>query len=45
LKKIDEKIKAQIQECIKFAEESPYPEAEELYEDVYAEENYPFIKD
>ncbi len=39
------KIKAQIEEAVKFAEESPFPDASELYTDVYAEPNYPFIKD
>jgi pyruvate dehydrogenase E1 component alpha subunit len=39
------KIKAQVDEAVKFAEESPYPDASELFKDVYAEDNYPFIKD
>jgi pyruvate dehydrogenase E1 component alpha subunit len=40
---IEKKVKDLVDESIKFAEESPYPEAEELYEDVYAEPNYPYI--
>ena len=40
---IDEKVKALVDESVKFAEESPYPEPEELYQDVYAEPNYPYI--
>ncbi len=40
---VDAKIKAIVEESVKFAEESPYPEAHELYEDVYAESNYPYI--
>jgi len=40
---LDETIKAMVEESVKFAEESPYPEAEELYKDVYAEPNYPYI--
>jgi pyruvate dehydrogenase E1 component alpha subunit len=40
---IEKKVKDLVDESIKFAEESPYPEAEELYDDVYAEPNYPYI--
>ena len=40
---IDEKIKAEVEESVRFAEESPYPEASELYTDVYVEKDYPFI--
>jgi pyruvate dehydrogenase E1 component alpha subunit len=40
---IDNKIKAIVEESVKFAEESPYPEADELYKDVYVQEDYPFI--
>jgi pyruvate dehydrogenase E1 component alpha subunit len=39
------KVKAQVEEAVKFAEESPFPEPEELYKDVYAQKDYPFIKD
>ncbi len=37
------KTKAVIDESIKFAEDSPYPDPEELYHDVYKEKDYPFI--
>ena len=40
---MDEKIKAEVDESVKFAEESPWPEASELYTDVYVEKDYPFI--
>lgn len=40
---IDESVKEEIADCVTFAENSPYPEASELYTDVYAEPNYPFI--
>jgi pyruvate dehydrogenase E1 component alpha subunit len=40
---LDEKIKAIVEESVKFAEESPYPEPDELYKDVYAEPGYPYI--
>ena len=37
------RVKALVDESVQFAEESPYPEPEELYKDVYAEPNYPYI--
>jgi pyruvate dehydrogenase E1 component alpha subunit len=37
------RVKAIVDESVKFAEESPYPEVDELYKDVYSEPNYPFI--
>lgn len=42
---IEAKVKAQVDEAVKFAEESPWPEAHELYEDVYVEQDYPFIRE
>ena len=45
LEKINESVKVRVQECVDFAEESPFPEASELYEDVYAQKDYPFIMD
>jgi pyruvate dehydrogenase E1 component alpha subunit len=43
LAKIDKKIKEVVEAAVKFAEESPYPEVEEAYTDVYTDLNYPFI--
>ena len=40
---IDQKIKGQIDEAVKFAEDSPYPPAEEAYKDVYMQADYPFL--
>jgi pyruvate dehydrogenase E1 component alpha subunit len=40
---IQDWVKNEVEEAVKFAEESPYPEAHELYEDVYKTEGYPFI--
>lgn len=40
---MEKKVEDLVNECVKFAEESPFPEPEELYKDVYAEPNYPFI--
>lgn len=45
LSKIQEKVKNQVEEAIKFADESEFPDASELYNDVYLQEDYPFIKD
>jgi pyruvate dehydrogenase E1 component alpha subunit len=42
---IDEKIKAIVEESVRFAEESPYPDASELYKDVYVQADYPYIMD
>ncbi len=41
---IDKRVKEQVAECVKFAEESPYPELDALYEDVYVGD-YPYIMD
>jgi pyruvate dehydrogenase E1 component alpha subunit len=45
LESIDAKVKGIIEEAVKFAEESPYPEASELYTDVYVQKDYPYIMD
>ncbi len=42
---IDAKVKQQVEESVKFAEESPWPDASEIYTDIYLQEDYPFIKD
>lgn len=43
-KEMDKKIKKQVEACVKFAEESPDPKPEELYEDVYYQDDYPYVK-
>ena len=43
LQKIEAKIKDIVNESVKFAEESPYPDPSELFKDVYVQEDYPFI--
>jgi pyruvate dehydrogenase E1 component alpha subunit len=40
---IDAKIKVVVEESVKFAEESPYPEAHTAFEDVYVQKDYPFV--
>ena len=42
---INERVKAQVEEAVQFAEESPWPDDSEVYKDVYAQEDYPFIMD
>ncbi len=44
LKEIEAKVKKQVAECVKFAEESPLPDPSELYKDVYLQQDYPYIK-
>ena len=41
---IEADVKARVAECEKFAEESPYPEKSVMYDAVYEEPNYPFLK-
>lgn len=41
---IDKKVKAIVEESVKFAEESPWPDPSELYTDVYVQQDYPFIR-
>lgn len=45
LKAVEQEVKDTVEEAVKFADESPLPEAHELYEDVYTQEDYPFVKD
>jgi pyruvate dehydrogenase E1 component alpha subunit len=42
---ISERVKNEVAEAVHFADESPYPDDDEIYKDVYAEEDYPFITD
>jgi pyruvate dehydrogenase E1 component alpha subunit len=45
LEAIDVAVKKEVEEAVKFAEDSPMATAEELYNDVYFERDYPFEKD
>lgn len=45
LAKIDEKIKGQVAESVKFAEDSKMPSTDEVFKDVYVQEDYAFTKD
>jgi len=42
---ITEKVKQQVEHCVEFAENSPWPSDDELLKDVYTQEDYPFIVD
>jgi len=45
LLEIDKKIKDRVLESVKFAEESPFPTADEVYKDVYMQTDYPYAQD
>ena len=45
IEKINDRVKHEVEEAVKFADESPYPDDSELLKDVYAEDDYPFIMD
>jgi pyruvate dehydrogenase E1 component alpha subunit len=42
---INERVKAEVEESVQFAEESPWPAEDELLKDVYVQEDYPYIVD
>src|SRR5690606_12563499 len=44
-KEVEAEVKKVVDEAVKFAEESPYPDPSAIYEDVYVQEDYPFIKE
>ena len=44
LSKIDDKVKNRVKECEKFAEESDYPDTSLMYDVVYEQDDYPFLK-
>ncbi len=44
IKNINDDVKAKILECEKFAEESPFPKVQQMYDMVYEQKDYPFIK-
>lgn len=45
LEEIDNKVKAKVEEAVKFAEESPYPKPETAFEDIYVQSDYPFLRE
>ena len=41
---MDQRVKDRVAECQKFAEESPWPEKNIMYDTVYEQEDYPFLQ-
>ena len=44
IEKIDKKVKKTIAECEEFSESSPFPDTSVMYDVVYEQNDYPFIK-
>ncbi len=42
---IEDKVNKIVQESVDFSENSPWPNDDELYKDIYVQEDYPFMKD
>lgn len=40
---IEKRVDDEVAESVRFAEESPFPSVDELYKDVYTQQDYPFI--
>ncbi len=40
---IDEEVKQEVKASVEFAENSPFPPLEAIYEDVYSQDDYPFL--
>jgi len=40
---IDDEVKKEVQASVEFAEKSPFPPLESIYEDVYVQPDYPFL--
>jgi pyruvate dehydrogenase E1 component alpha subunit len=45
INEINDWVKKEVDESVTFAENSPYPEPHELYEDIYVQTDYPYIKE
>ena len=43
IKEIDQKVKNLVADCEQFAEDSPYPDKNIMYDVVYEQEDYPFL--
>ncbi|MDX1439776.1 MAG: pyruvate dehydrogenase (acetyl-transferring) E1 component subunit alpha [Rubricoccaceae bacterium] len=40
---MDDSVKAEVMAAVEFAENSPFPDVETMYEDVYTQADYPFL--
>ena len=45
IENINERVKNVVEESVRFSEESPFPDASEVYADVYMQKDYPYITD
>lgn len=45
IKGIEKEMKDRVKEAIDFAENSPFPDPEDMYKDIYVQEDYPYLKD
>lgn len=43
--RIEDQVKIAVDDAVKFAEESPYPDPSEAFKDVYMQQDYPYIMD
>lgn len=43
MEEIDQRVKDLVNECVKFAEESDFPDPQDLYKHIYTQEDYPFV--
>lgn len=43
IKAMDKRVKERVKECEEFADQSPFPETNVMYDVVYEQEDYPFI--
>jgi len=44
ISEMNQRVKDLVKECEKFAEESDYPPVNQLYDMVYEQEDFPFVK-
>jgi pyruvate dehydrogenase E1 component alpha subunit len=42
---INRRVDVAVTESVRFAEESPWPNDDEVLKDIYIDQNYPFITD
>ena len=45
IKVINDRVNSRVEESVKFAEESPWPDDDQVLKDIYVDKNYPFIVD
>jgi pyruvate dehydrogenase E1 component alpha subunit len=45
IEKINDRVKNEVAESVKFADESPYPDDDEALKDIYVQKDYPFVLD